>query len=125
MYDNNGNNHFGMEVMMFYLLVAIGVFLSSCSQILLKKSALIEHATKVSEILNKQVIVAYFVFFLSVIFNVIALRYGVEVKDLPILEALGYVFVPFLSLLFLKERISRKSAWAILMIIGGIIVFYI
>ena len=125
MYDNNGNNHFGMEVMMFYLLVAIGVFFSSCSQILLKKSAQKNHATKVSEILNKQVIVAYSVFFLSVIFNVIALRYGVEVKDLPILEALGYVFVPFLSLLFLKERISRKSAWAILMIIGGIIVFYI
>ena len=125
MYDNRGNNYFGVEVMIFYILVAVGVFFSSCSQILLKKSAQKNHATKVSEILNKQVIVAYSIFFMSVIFNVIALKYGIEVKDLPILEALGYVFVPLLSLAFLKERITRKSAWAILMIIGGIIVFYI
>lgn len=114
-----------MEVIAFYILVAIGVFLSSCSQILLKKSAQREHTSKVSEILNKQVIIAYSVFFISVIFNVIALRYGVNVKDLPILEALGYVFVPILSLVFLKEEITKRNAWALLVIICGIVVFYL
>lgn len=114
-----------MEVIVFYVLVAIGVFFSSCSQILLKRSALVEHTSKASEILNKQVITAYGVFLISVIFNVIALRYGVKVKDLPILESLGYVFVPILSLVFLKEEITRKNAWAILMIICGIVVFYL
>ena len=114
-----------MEVLTFYILVAIGVFLSSCSQILLKKSAQKEHSTRFSEMLNKQVLIAYCVFFFSVIINVIALGHGVNVKDLPILEALGYVFVPVLSFFILKERISRKCAIAILIIIGGIIVFYI
>lgn len=114
-----------MEVLTFYILVAIGVFLSSCSQILLKKSAQRDHPSKVSEILNKQVIIAYSVFFISVIFNVIALRHGVNVKDLPILEALGYVFVPILSLVFLKEKITKRSAWALLVILCGIVVFYL
>jgi len=114
-----------MEVIAFYILVAIGVFLSSCSQILLKKSAQKEHTSKVSEILNKQVIIAYSIFFISVIFNVIALGHGVNVKDLPILEALGYVFVPILSLVFLKEAITKKNTWALLVILCGIIVFYL
>ncbi len=114
-----------MEVLAFYILVAIGVFLSSCSQILLKKSARREHTSKVSEILNMQVIIAYCVLFISVIFNVIALSHGVNVKDLPILEALGYVFVPILSLVFLKEEITKRNAWALLVIICGIVVFYL
>lgn len=114
-----------MEVLTFYILVAIGVFLSSCSQILLKKSAQKKHKSRISEMLNRQVIFAYSVFFLSVIINVIALGHGVNVKDLPILEALGYVFVPVLSLFFLKEKITGRCAAAILMIIGGIIIFYL
>lgn len=111
--------------MTFYILVIVGVFISSCSQLLLKKSACKKHASKVSEILNKQVIIAYSIFFISVIINVIALDHGVNVKDLPILEALGYIFVPVLSLFFLKERIRIKNVISIFLIIIGIIVFYI
>ena len=44
-----------MEILTFYILVAIGVFLSSCSQILLKKSAQREHTSKIAEMLNGQV----------------------------------------------------------------------
>ena len=114
-----------MEILTFYILVAIGVFLSSCSQILLKKSAQREHTSKIAELLNRQVIFAYGVFFDSVIINVVALGHGVKVKDLPILEALGYIFVPILSLFFLKEKISGKNIAALSMIIVGIIVFYL
>ena len=114
-----------MEILIFYIFVAIGVFLSSCSQILLKKSAQKEHVSRLSEMLNKQVILAYSIFFLSVIINVFALGHGVKVKDLPILEALGYVFVPILSVVFLKETISFRCSIAILMILAGIIIFYL
>lgn len=110
-----------MEVLTFYILVAIGVFLSSCSQILLKKSAQKGHTSKIAEMLNKQVIFAYGVFFVSVIINVVALGHGVKVKDLPILEALGYIFVPILSYIFIKEKITKRCATAIMMILGGII----
>lgn len=114
-----------MEDLAFYILVAIGVLLSSCSQILLKKSAQREHTSKIAEMLNRQVIFAYSVFFISVIFNVIALGHGVNVKDLPVLESLGYVFVPLLSFVFLEEKITRKTALAMFLIIGGIFVFYL
>lgn len=114
-----------MEVLIFYILVAIGVFFSSCSQILLKKSAQKEHTSKIAEMMNKQVIFAYSIFFVSVVVNVIALGHGVNVKDLPILESLGYIFVPVLSLIFLKEQINGRSIAALSMIIVGIIVFYL
>lgn len=114
-----------MGVLKFYILVALGVFGASCSQILLKKSAVKPHRSKLAEILNWQVIVAYSVFFTSVIINVIALRYGVNVKDLPILEALGYIFVPILSTVVLQEKLNKKNVLAMMLIIGGIVFFYL
>lgn len=114
-----------MGTLTFYILVAVGVFLSSCSQILLKKSAQVEHSSKITEMLNKRVIFAYGIFFCSVVINIIALAHGVKVKDLPILEALGYIFVPLLSLVFLQEKFSKRTSLAIVFIICGIIVFYL
>lgn len=114
-----------MEILIFYILVAIGVFLSSCSQILLKKSAQREHTSMIAEMMNKQVIFAYSIFLVSVIVNVIALGHEVNVKDLPILESLGYIFVPVLSLIFLKEQISGRDIAALSMIVAGIIIFYL
>lgn len=75
--------------------------------------------------LNIRVIVAYCIFFISVFINVIALRHGVSVKDLPILEALGYIFVPILSFVFLKEKMGTKNMFAMMLILIGIIVFYL
>lgn len=49
---------------------------------------------------------------------------GVQLKDLPILESLGYVFVPFLSLMVLKEKLSKWNICSIAFILLGIIVFY-
>ena len=105
--------------------MVLSVVVASFSQILLKKSAQREHTSKMAEMLNRQVIFAYGIFFISVVINVVALGHGVKVKDLPILEALGYIFVPILSLIFLKERISGKNIAALSMIIVGIIVFYL
>lgn len=114
-----------MGILKFYILVALGVLGASCSQILLKKSAVKFHHSMLAEMLNWQVLVAYSVFFASVIINVIALRYGVKVKDLPILEALGYIFVPLLSYFFLGEKLNKKNVFAMILIIGGIVLFYL
>lgn len=109
----------------FYLLVVLGVFLSSCSQILLKKSANKRHTSIISEVFNMQVVIAYSVFFVSVIFNLIALKNGVGIKDLPIIESLGFVFVPLLSYFFLEEITDKKNLFAMLLILSGIIIFYL
>lgn len=109
----------------FYFFVAFGIFGSSCSQLLLKTSADRKHTSKITELLNWRVMLAYAIFLISMFVNTIALGQGVKVKDMPILESLGYVFVPMLSYFFLHESISRRLLVSIALISAGIFVFYI
>ena len=109
---------------MFYLLIVTGIFASACSQILLKKSAEIKHRSFSALMFNWRVILAYAIFFGSLCINITAMSHGVNLKDLPILESLGYVFVPLLSYIFLKERITIYTLISILFIIVGIYIFF-
>lgn len=111
--------------LIFYFLVVFGVLCCSASQLLLKKSADGEHKNKIAFILNWKVVIAYGIFFVSIIINITALKHGVLLKDIPILEATGYVFVPILSFLFLKEKITKQTLLATSIIIVGIFVFYL
>ena len=97
----------------------------SLSQLLLKKSAKVAHSSKVYEVLNPMVIIAYAVFFCSLLVNIWAMSKGLQLKEMAILESLGYVFVPLLSFLILKEKISRRTICATLMVLLGIFVFYL
>lgn len=110
---------------MFYLLVVAGIFLSACSQLLLKKSADKEHRSFLRSMLNWRVIVAYGILFGSLLINITAMSKGVKLKDMPILESLGYVFVPLLSYIVLKERVTKKTLVSITLILIGIYVFYL
>jgi drug/metabolite transporter (DMT)-like permease len=74
--------------------------------------------------LNPLVIMAYGIFFCSLIINIWAMRHGVQLKEMALLESLGYIFVPLLSAVLLKEHVSRRMGWGILCIIVGIIIFY-
>ena len=109
---------------MMYLLVIVGVFSCSLSQLLLKKSAKAEHTSMIYEIVNPMVILGYGVFFCSLLINIWAMSKGLQLKEMAMLESLGYVFVPILSFLFLKEHISRRTIIAILVVLLGIFVFY-
>ena len=110
--------------MIFYLLVVFGVACCSASQLLLKKSADGVHKNKIAQILNWRVIIAYGVFFLSILINITSLQHGVNLKDIPILEATGYIFVPLLSFTVLHEKLSLSTIIATLLILLGIVVFY-
>lgn len=112
------------ELTIFYILVIGGIFASACSQLLLKKCADKQHKSFIHSILNWRVILAYTIFFGSLITNITAMSKGVELKNLPILESLGYIFVPLLSWLFLKEKITIQTATSIIFIIVGILLFY-
>lgn len=109
---------------MMYLLVILGIFACSCSQILLKNSATKAHKSFIASMLNWRVILAYSIFFGSLLINVAAMRRGLNLKELPALEASGYIFVPILSFFFLHEKIGWREGFAMLLIVGGIIVFY-
>ena len=109
---------------MMYFLVIFGIFACSCSQILLKNSAKMVHKNWLASMLNWRVILAYTIFFGSMLINVAAMRRGLNLKELPALEASGYIFVPILSFFFLQEKIGWREIFAMLLIVGGIIVFY-
>ncbi len=107
---------------LFTVLFLFSVFISSVSQILLKKSAGKTHESRIREYLNPPVITAYFIFFVSTLLTMYAYRY-VPLSLGPVLESTGYLWVSLLGLLFLKEKISRKKWIGLGMIIAGIIIF--
>ena len=112
------------EITIFYILVVTGIFASACSQLLLKKSADKEYQSWLKSILNWRVISAYGIFFCSLLINITAMSQGMNLKDLPILESLGYVFVPLLSFFVLKEKITKRVIISIVLILIGIVWFY-
>ena len=110
------------EKILFSLIFVFGVFISSVSQIILKKAAQKEYPNKIREYLNARVIFAHIIFFGATLcsiwaYTVIPLSLG------PILESAGYIFVAVLSWLFLKEIITKKKMLGLSIIIIGIIIY--
>lgn len=104
---------------LFILIFIASVFISSVSQVLLKKSANKEYASLKEEYLNPRVIVAYFLFFATTLVTVLAYRF-VPLSLGPVLESLGYVFVGILGYAILKEKLSLKGIIGMLLIIVGV-----
>lgn len=98
------------------------VFISSVSQILLKKAADRTYESTLKEYLNPLVIFAYGMFFCSVILTMLALKY-LPLSMSPILESTGYIFVSVLGWIFLGERFSRRKVLGFVLILGGIVIF--
>lgn len=111
-----------MMVYKYLLLFLFSVFIASFSQILLKKSANKNHANAWREYLNKRVVSAYFIFFISTILTIIAYK-GVELKYGPIIESAGYIFILIMGKIFLGEKFTRNKLLGILLIILGVVVF--
>ncbi len=109
----------------FMLLIVLAVVISSFSQILLKKSTKVEHSSFIKEYLNKEVIIGYLMMFVSTILTLLAYHFGVEYKNGPIIESLGYVLIMVLSLLFFKEKITKRKLIGNILILIGIVVFYL
>ena len=104
------------------LLLILNVLLASYSQILLKKSANKVYSKKIYEILNINVIIAYGIFFATTLVNLFLFKY-VELNSIMLLESFGYIFVPTLSYLILKEKLSRKQLSGIIVILFGILLY--
>ena len=105
----------------FILVLLCNFLVSSLSQIILKKSALKKRDKWYKEYLNIMVIGAYSIFVLVTLVNVYSLKF-VDLSYSAILESSTYIFVPLLSFLFLKEKISKNKIIGILIITTGIII---
>lgn len=110
------------EKILFSLIFVSGVFISSISQIILKKSAEKEYPSKIREYLNVRVIFAYIIFFGATLCSILAYT-KIPLSLGPILESSGYFFVAVLSYIFLKEKISKQKMLGLSIIIIGIIIY--
>lgn len=108
--------------MLKYILIMLtGTFIASCSQIVLKKAAEKEYASKIAEYLNPMVMGAYIVFFGASLCSVIGYKM-VPLSIGPILEATGYIWVAILGKMFLGEHISKRKGLGLIVIIAGIVI---
>lgn len=110
------------DMLLFILIFIFGVFISSVSQIILKKSANKQYPNKIREYLNLRVIISYIIFFAATLCSILAYQ-KIPLSLGPILEASGYIFVAVLSRVFLKEKISKKKIIGLSIVILGIIIY--
>ena len=111
-----------MSKLSVHILLFLGsVLIASVSQILLKLSAGKTYPNRLREYLNPFVMLAYLLFFGCTLVSVFALRV-VPLSLAPVLEASGYVFVAILSRAVLGERITKKKALGLSVILAGILI---
>ncbi|MBQ9735563.1 MAG: EamA family transporter [Clostridia bacterium] len=109
-------------LVLYSLILLASVFISSVSQLLLKKSSGIQYPSKIREYLNPYVIIGYALFFGCTIVSMVALKV-VPLSMSPIIESCGYIFVTLLSFFFLKEKITRRQLLGTVLIILGVVVY--
>ncbi|MGG5316752.1 hypothetical protein IGI49_001449 [Enterococcus sp. AZ071] len=101
----------------------LAVIISSISQIILKLGSKQSHESLIREYLNPHVIVGYTLMVVSTICIILSYR-GVDYKNGPVIESLGYILVMILSSIFLNEKITKGKVVGNLVILIGIIIFY-
>ena len=110
-----------MNSKLYVIIFLVSVFISACSQIVLKKSANKKYSNRIKEILNPMVIFAYGSFFIASLLTMFAYK-GVALSMGPILEATSYLYIVVLSNLFLKERITKRKIVGNILIVSGILI---
>lgn len=103
-------------------ILLLGVFISSISQVMLKKAASKKYESPIKEYLNPLVIFAYILFFGTTLLSILAYR-GIPLSLGPVLEATGYIYVTFFGVVIFKEKLNVKKILALILIIVGILVY--
>ena len=111
--------------MIYKLLVVFSVLCAAGAQMLLKQGANKNYPTFWKQYLNPWVIGGYGIMGGSLLLNIFCLSHGVQVKEVSIIESLSYLFVPCLSWLFFFFFLTWRKAGAIVVIMTGVIVFFI
>ena len=109
-----------------YLLYgALAVFVASVAQLLLKSSAEDHNETNKNMFLNWKVITSYFVAFLIMFVNSAFIYKHIYMNQIGMIDALGYIFVPILSFVFLSEKLNAKQIVGIVLIVIGVLLYSI
>ncbi len=104
------------------MLLFLAVFISSISQLLLKKAANKNYNSFIKTYMNVRVISAYFILFIAVIIDLFAFKY-VPVSFVPVIESSSYFFIIILSTNFLHEKLTLKQVAGISLIMLGVFLY--
>lgn len=75
------------------------------------------------EYLNPYVVGGYVLTGISMLLTIFAFR-GMEYKNGPIIEALGFVLVMLFGLFVFKEKLTKKKMIGTALILAGIFIYY-
>lgn len=103
-------------------LLLFGTFISSISQVMLKKAADKHYDTFIKSYLNPLVLGAYSIFIVSTFLSIFAYR-GISLSMGPILEASGYFYITFFGVRIFKEKLNSGKVIALTLIVVGIMVY--
>ena len=112
----------GESLLLYSCVLLLGTFISSVSQVILKKAAQKTYPSRIAEYLNFPVIFAYSLFVLTTFMCIFAYRV-VPLSFGPVLESTSYLYVTVFGVLFFKEKITPKKLLALVLIIVGIAVY--
>ncbi len=110
---------------MYKCLVILSVFAAACAQMLLKHGARQNYAGFWRQYLNPWAIGGYAIMAGSLVLNIFCMSRGVQVKEVSVIESMSYLFVPCLAFLLFREKITLRKAGAIIIIICGVILFFL
>lgn len=111
-----------MKLYGYALLILAGTFIAAISQVMLKIEADKPHKSHLQEYLNPLVIFAYVLFVGTTFLSIFAYR-GIPLSMGPILEATSYIYITFFGVKIFGEKMNRKKAAALVLIICGIVVY--
>ena len=106
-----------------YILLFLGsVFLSSVSQVLLKKAAMRKHDSVIAEYTDWRVLLGYGLFFGCTLLTMLAYK-GVPLSMGPVLESTSYLYVTFFGVTLFGEKINKQKILALVLIIAGVLIY--
>ena len=112
------------NLLLYAGILLFGVFISSISQVMLKKAAEQKYSPWWKEYFNPVVIAAYAIFFGATFCTIFAYKV-VPLSMGPIMEATSYIYVTLFGVTIFHEKLNQKRVTALVMIICGIIIFTI
>ena len=110
------------ETFRYSLFILFGTFISAISQVMLKKAAQKEYGSFWEEYLNPLVIGAYAIFVIATFCSILAYK-GIPLSLGPILETTSYIYITYFGVKIFHEKMNRRKAIALLLIIAGIIIY--
>ena len=108
----------------YWIAMFSAVIISACSQMLLKKATTIKYDSFIREYLNVWVICGYGLMVVSTLCVIYAYR-GIEYKNGAVIESIGYPLIMVLSFLLFKEKITKNKLIGNIIVILGILIFYL